>query len=68
VPWRWDADLADWSGQTAFDGLNADYPLFSAEKVAFNAPAGTIKVRFRFTSDDLVQLEGEYVDDVTIGR
>jgi hypothetical protein len=68
APWRWDADAQDWTTSTAFDGFNADYPAFSAEKVAFNAPAGSITVRFRFTSDPLVNLEGMYVDDVTIGR
>ena len=66
--WRWDADLNDWSLQTAFDGMNADYPAYSAEKAAFNAPAGPLRVRFRFTSDPLVQLEGTYVDDVKITR
>lgn len=60
--------LSVWSASTAFDGLNADYPLYSAEKVAFNAPAGTLKVRFRFTSDPLAQLEGTYVDDVVVNR
>jgi hypothetical protein len=68
APWRWDADANDWSPQTAYDGLNHDYPAFTAEKVAFDAPAGPLQVRFRFTSDPLVQLEGTYVDDVRIGR
>jgi hypothetical protein len=68
APWRWDADAQDWTTSTAFDGLNADYPAFSAERVAFDAPAGTVSVRFRFTTDPLVNLEGTYVDDVTIGR
>jgi hypothetical protein len=66
--WRWDVDANDWSASTAFDGLNRDYPAFSAERVAFEAPAGPIQVRFRFTSDPLVQLEGTYVDDVKLVR
>ena len=66
--WRWDADLGDWSTQTAYDGLNADYPLFTTEKVALKPPAGSFRVRFRFTSDPLVQLEGTFVDDVRVGR
>jgi hypothetical protein len=66
--WRWDADANDWSSQTAFDGLNRDYPAFTAEKAAFNAPAGSLQVRFRFTSDPILQLEGTYVDDVKITR
>jgi hypothetical protein len=64
--WRWDADANDWSDQTAFDGVNADYPGFTVEKAAFKAPAGPVQVRFRFTSDPLVQLEGTYVDDVAV--
>ena len=66
MAWRWDADANDWSNTTTFDGLNADYPAFTAEKVAFKAPAGGVYVRFRFTSDPLVQLEGTYVDDVKV--
>jgi hypothetical protein len=68
APWRWDADAQDWSASTAFDGMNADFPAFSAERVAFQAPAGQVRVRFRFTTDPLVNLEGTYVDDVSIGR
>jgi hypothetical protein len=65
--WRWDPDANDWSGQSIFDGMNRDYPGFSAEKAAFKVPAaGSISVRFRFTSDPLVQYEGSYVDDVSV--
>jgi hypothetical protein len=64
--WRWDAGVNDWSLQTAYDGMNADYPAYSAERAAFDAPAGSLRVRFRFTSDPLVQLEGTYVDDVRV--
>jgi hypothetical protein len=47
--------------------MNRDYPGFSAEKAAFKVPAaGSISVRFRFTSDPLVQYEGSYVDDVSV--
>ena len=67
--WRWDADANDWSRSVVWDGLNADYPAFTTEKAAIYAPnPGTLKVRFRFTSDPLVQLEGTYVDDVRITR
>jgi hypothetical protein len=68
APWRWDVDANDWSSSTAFDGMNRDYPGFSPEKAAFNVPAGTFYVRFRFTSDELVQYEGTYVDDVQVTR
>jgi hypothetical protein len=66
--WRWDADANDWNRSVVWDGLNADYPAFTAEKAAIYAPAGTLKVRFRFTSDQLLQFEGTYVDDVKITR
>ncbi len=66
--WRWDADANDWSPETAFDGMNFDYPAFTTEKVAFDAPAGQVQVRFRFTSDPILQLEGAYVDDVKVVR
>ena len=68
APWRWDPDANDWSSSTAFDGMNRDYPGFSPEKAAFKVPAGTFYVRFRFTSDELVQYEGTYVDDVQVTR
>ena len=42
--------FGDWSLQTASTD-DADYPLFSAEKAAFKPPAGTVKGRFRFTSE-----------------
>ena len=48
--------------------MNRDYPGFSAEKAAFKPPAGALYVRFRFTSDELVQYEGTYVDDVSVTR
>jgi hypothetical protein len=65
--WRWDPDANDWTDQSVFDGMNRDYPGFSAEKAAFKVPvAGSVSVRFRFTSDQLVQYEGTYVDDVSV--
>jgi hypothetical protein len=66
--WRWDADANDWARNVVWDGMNASYPAFDSEKAAILAPAGTLTVRFRFTSDQLVQLEGTYVDDVKIMR
>ena len=66
--WRWDPDANDWARGVVWDGMNADYPAFTGEKAAILAPAGTLKVRFRFTSDQLLQLEGTYVDDVRIAR
>ena len=68
APWQWSADVGDWSTGTAFDGMNADYPLFTTEKAAIKPPAGNVRIRFRFTSDPLVQLEGTFVDDVKVTR
>jgi hypothetical protein len=69
--WAWDANANAWSQAKTFDGLNPAYPEFDAEKVAFNAPAGTLQVRFRFSSDQLISsplYQGVWVDDVRIGR
>lgn len=69
--WIWDPVTNDWSDQLAFDGQNAGYPAFAGEKVAFNAPAGALQVRFRFASDQLISsplYTGVHVDDVAIGR
>ena len=69
--WIWDPVTNDWSDQLAFDGQNAGYPAFAAEKVAFNAPAGSLQIRFRFASDQLISsplYTGVHVDDVAIGR
>lgn len=69
--WIWDPVTNDWSDQLAFDGQNAGYPEFAAEKVAFKAPAGPLQVRFRFAADQLISsplYTGVHVDDVAIGR
>ena len=69
--WIWDTETGDWSDQLAFDGQNAGYPAFAAERVAFKAPAGPLQVRFRFSADQLISsplYTGVHVDDVAIGR
>ena len=69
--WIWDPVTGDWSDQLAFDANNAGYPAFAAEKVAFNAPAGPLQVRFRFSADQLISsplYTGVWVDDVAISR
>ena len=69
--WIWDTETSAWSDQLAFDGLNAGYPAFDLEKVAFKAPAGPLQVRFRFSADQLISsplYTGVHVDDVSIGR
>ena len=67
--WAWDPAASEWTSQTAYEGQNRSYPLFSAEKVAINAPAAsTLQVRFRFVSDQLLATEGVYIDDVKVSR
>ncbi|HEX7254560.1 MAG TPA: hypothetical protein VF236_01400 [Gaiellaceae bacterium] len=69
--WIWDTATNDWSDQLAFDAQNAGYPAFAAERVAFKAPAGPLRVRFRFSADQLISSPlymGVHVDDVAIGR
>jgi hypothetical protein len=69
--WIWDTATGDWSDQLTFDGQNAGYPAFAAERVAFKAPPGALQVRFRFSADQLISsplYTGVHVDDVAIGR
>lgn len=69
--WKWSSDGNTWVENTGFDGMNRSFPLFSAEKVAFKAPAGTLRVRFRFSSDDLISspaYTGTSVDDIKVSR
>lgn len=71
APWLWDPTAADWSDQRSFTGQNEDYPSFTSEKAAFQAPAGAFYVRFKFASDDLVSsplYQGVWVDDVLVQR
>ena len=67
--WVWEPSSSTWRNDLTFTGKNAAYPAFNAERVAFQAPAGTVYVRFRLASDELVSAplyEGASVDDVTI--
>jgi hypothetical protein len=69
--WIWDSGRNAWSDQLSFDGQNAGYPAFAAERVALNAPPGPLQVRFRFSADQLISsplYTGVHVDDVAIGR
>jgi hypothetical protein len=71
VPWVWSAATNSWRDDLVFDGRNAGHPGFTLEQVAFKPPAGTLFVRFRFTSDQLISsppFEGVYVDNVLIRR
>ncbi|MBA3364801.1 MAG: hypothetical protein H0U03_03315 [Actinobacteria bacterium] len=71
APWEWSGDGNKWVPNTGFDGMNHDFPLFSVEKVALKPPAGTLYLRFRFSSDELVSspaYTGVHVDNVTVNR
>ncbi len=61
----------EWVTAEAFDGQNESYPAFDKKEVLFKAPAGPLKIRFRFVSDELISsplFNGVAVDDVSLGR
>jgi hypothetical protein len=78
VPWLWDPAANAWKDtrQPApvgrqLTGQNPSFPLFDTEKVAIKAPAGSLYVRFRFLSDQLLgspAYTGTWVDDVVVKR
>jgi hypothetical protein len=71
VPWIWDPGAGAWSRTRTLSGMNASFPLFDAEKVAFKAPAGPVHVRFRFVADPLLgspAYTGLAIDDVALKR
>lgn len=51
-----------------FTGMNADYPAFTPSEATFSAPPGEVRVFLRLSSDQLINGEGAYVDDVLIER
>jgi hypothetical protein len=71
APWVWDPAAGGWSATRALTGQNAGFPLYDTEKVAFEAPAGPVWIRFRFAADDLIgspPYTGVAVDDVIVKR
>jgi hypothetical protein len=71
APWVFDSGANAWSDELTFDGKNAAHPNFSRSRVAFDAVAGTLRVRFRFASDLLLSAPlytGVAVDQVVIKR
>jgi len=49
--------------------MNPGYPLYDAQRAAFKAPAGPVKVRFRMTADQLIGSPahlGAWVDDIAV--
>ena len=70
IPYRWDTAAGAW-GSSAMTGQNPSYPLYDTEKLAFKAPAGSIRIRFRVTADQLggsPAYLGAWVDDVVIKK
>jgi hypothetical protein len=72
APWLWDANTQTWRNDLSISGKNPSFPAFDLEKAAFQAPSGgTLQVRFRLSSDELVSsplYTGAWVDDVAITR
>lgn len=71
APWVFDFAANAWSDELTFDGKNPAHPNFSLSRVAFNAAARSLRVRFRFASDLLLSaplFTGVAVDQVVIKR
>jgi hypothetical protein len=71
VPYVWDSAAGAWSTSFQFTGQNPDFPLFTTEKVAFQAPAGPLYLRFRLFADQLAgspAYQGAWVDDIVVKR
>jgi hypothetical protein len=69
APYVLDPATGTWSDSFRYTGMNASFPLFDAQKVAFQAPAGPLYVRFRLVADPLQGspvYSGVAVDDVVI--
>ncbi|MGH2829476.1 MAG: hypothetical protein ACRDJM_03225, partial [Actinomycetota bacterium] len=67
----WSSDGRRWVPLRSIDGTNPDFPDFSQVSATFVAPKGSVYVRFRLDSDQLVSFPpytGVAVDDVQIQR
>jgi hypothetical protein len=67
----WSSDGHVWHSARAIDGMNPDWPLFTTVSTQFVAPAGSLYLRFRLTSDQLVSSpanSGVAVDNVVVKR
>jgi hypothetical protein len=65
----WSSDGLKWYQVQAIAGLNEGFPNFSTKAVKFWAPKGSLFVRFRVTSDQLVSFpanQGVLLDNVTV--
>ncbi len=76
---QWSSDGTTWKTLGQFSGRNEAYPGWSRYALPVPAPAGSLQVRFHFTSDSLCSglggpacssssgWDGVHVDDVTLG-
>jgi hypothetical protein len=65
----WSNDGKKWYSAGAITGQNADFPNFSQNAMKLWAPKGSLYVRFRVTSDQLVSFpanQGLAIDDITV--
>ena len=65
----WDPAAGGWSNTFQITGMNPSFPLYDTEKVAFQAPAGPLYVRFRLVADSNVgspPYTGASVDDIVV--
>jgi hypothetical protein len=76
---QWSRDGTTWTTLGSYTGKNAGAPGWERFAVPFDAPGGTVQVRFEFTSDSLCSgaggplcastsgWDGVHVDDVAVG-
>jgi hypothetical protein len=65
----WSSDGLKWYQVTSIAGLNDDFPQFSTKAAKLWAPKGSLYVRFRVTSDQLVSFpanQGVALDNITV--
>jgi hypothetical protein len=72
---EWTSDGALWHPVARFTGRNASYPDWSLVTLGFESPGGEVRVRFRFSSDQLCSaadqlcsVTGARVDEVVVGK
>ncbi|HEX9889234.1 MAG TPA: cell wall-binding repeat-containing protein, partial [Nitriliruptorales bacterium] len=64
----WSSDGAVFHGIQGWSGMNPAYPLFDQEQFEFVAPAGQVFIRFSLSTDQLVNQEGAFIDNVKVER
>jgi hypothetical protein len=65
----WSSDGKVWTTATSIDGQNPDFPLFTTVDHEFVVPAGSLYIRIRLTSDQLISsppYTGVAIDNVVI--